>query len=215
MNDASLSEAQLTWLRFRRHRLAMIGLAIVIGLYVIAIFAEAVAPFSPDKSNARLVFHPPQAIHWIDQDQDGWHIRPFVYGYRLARDPVTLAATYVLDGTRKTALTLFAHGDPYRLFAIIPTNVHLFGPVDPAQPMFLVGADRQGRDVLSRIIIGARASLSIGLLGGLVHPAGDRVHHFAADHSDLARFGGSPAQGHVTAGEIFLHHRHHFADRLD
>jgi peptide/nickel transport system permease protein len=165
MNDASLSEAQLTWLRFRRHRLAMIGLAIVIGLYVIAIFAEAVAPFSPDKSNARLVFHPPQAIHWIDQDQDGWHIRPFVYGYRLARDPVTLAATYVLDGTRKTALTLFAHGDPYRLYAIIPTNVHLFGPVDPAQPMFLVGADRQGRDVLSRIIIGARASLSIGLLG--------------------------------------------------
>jgi peptide/nickel transport system permease protein len=165
MSDVSLSEAQLTWLRFRRHKLAMIGLSIVIGLYLIAIFAEAVAPFSPEKSNARLVFHPPQAIHLIDTDDSGWHIRPFVYGYRLARDPVTLAATYVLDGTRKTYLTLFPHGDPYRLFAFIPIDVHLFGPSDPAQPMFLLGADRQGRDVLSRIIIGARASLSIGLLG--------------------------------------------------
>ncbi len=165
MSEITLSEAQLTWLRFRRHRLAMIGLTIVIALYVIAIFAEAVAPFSPEKSNARLVFHPPQAIHLIDTDDSGWHFRPFVYGYRLARDPVTLAATYVLDGTRKTSLTLFPHGDPYRLFAVIPTDIHLFGPADPSQPMFLLGADRQGRDVLSRIIIGARASLSIGLLG--------------------------------------------------
>ncbi len=165
MSDVTLSEAQLTWLRFRRHRLAMIGLTIVIALYVIAIFAEAVAPFSPEKSNARLVFHPPQAIHLIDTDDSGWHFRPFVYGYRLARDPVTLAATYALDGTRKTSLTLFPHGDPYRLFAFIPTDIHLFGPADPSQPMFLLGADRQGRDVLSRIIIGARASLSIGLLG--------------------------------------------------
>jgi peptide/nickel transport system permease protein len=165
MTDVSLSESQLTWLRFRRHRLAMIGLTIVTALYVIAIFAELVAPFSPEKSNARLVFHPPQMIHMIDHDDSGWHLRPFVYGYRLARDPVTLAATYVLDGTRKTYLTLFPHGDPYRLFAVIPADIHLFGPSDPSQPMFLLGADREGRDVLSRIIIGARASLSIGLLG--------------------------------------------------
>ena len=165
MSDVSLSEAQLTWLRFRRHKLAMLGLSIVIALYVIAIFAELMAPASPEKSNARLVFHPPQAIHLIDVDDSGWHLRPFVYGYRLARDPVTLAATYVLDGTRKTRLSLFAHGDAYRLFALIPADIHLFGPADPAQPLFLLGADRQGRDVLSRIIVGARASLSIGLLG--------------------------------------------------
>jgi len=162
---ATASEAQLTWLRFRRHRLAMFGLVVMLLLYGIAIFAEFVAPFSPDKSNARLVFHPPQAIHFIDDAPDGWHFRPFVYGYRLARDPKTLAAKYVLDGQRKNYLKFFAHGDSYDLWTLIPGNMHLIGPEDPAQPMFLLGGDRQGRDVLSRIIIGARASLSIGLLG--------------------------------------------------
>ena len=159
------SESKLVWLRFRRHRLAMIGLMIVLSLYAIAIFAEFVSPFSPDKSNARLVFHPPQGIHLIDNAPDGWHLRPFVYGYRLARDPTTLAATYVLDGTRKTYLRLFAHGDAYRLWTLIPADLHLLGPTEASEPMFLLGADRQGRDVLSRIITGARASLSIGLLG--------------------------------------------------
>lgn len=161
----TVSEGTLVWLRFRRHKLAMMGLVIVLALYGIAIFAEIVAPFSPDKSNARLVFHPPQGIHFVDQDDNGWHLRPFVYGYRLARDPVTLAATYVLDGTRKTYLRFFARGDAYRLWTLIPMDVHLVGPADPDEPLFLLGADRQGRDVLSRIIVGARASLSIGLLG--------------------------------------------------
>jgi peptide/nickel transport system permease protein len=174
MSDATLapprvldtaSESRLVWLRFRRHRLATIGLTIVILLYLTAIFAECIAPFSPDKSNARLVFHPPQAIHFIDDQADGWHLRPFVYGYRLARDPVTLAATYVLDGTRKTYLRFFTRGDSYRMWTLIPGNLHLVGPSDPSEPMFLFGGDRQGRDVLSRIIYGARASLSIGLLG--------------------------------------------------
>ena len=67
MSEATLSEGQLTWLRFRRHRLAMLGLTVVVLLYLLAIMAEFVAPFSPDKSNARLVFHPPQHVHIIDQ----------------------------------------------------------------------------------------------------------------------------------------------------
>lgn len=162
---ATVSEARLTWMRFRQHRLAMFGLIVILLLYAIALFAEFMAPFSPDKSNARLVFHPPQAIHFIDQAPDGWHFRPFVYGYRLARDPKTLAATYVLDGNRKTYLRFFTRGDDYRMWTLIPGNLRLFGPEDANQPVFLLGADRQGRDVLSRIITGARASLSIGLLG--------------------------------------------------
>ena len=56
-----------TWLRFRRHKLAMAGLVVTVLIYLVAIFAEFVAPFNPEKANGRLVFHPPQAIHWIDQ----------------------------------------------------------------------------------------------------------------------------------------------------
>ena len=61
------SQARLLWLRFRRHKLAMAGLVVTVLIYLVAIFAELVAPFNPEKANGRLVFHPPQAIHWIDQ----------------------------------------------------------------------------------------------------------------------------------------------------
>jgi peptide/nickel transport system permease protein len=160
----SASEARLMWLRFCRHRLAMFGMVVVLLMYLIAIFAEFVAPCAPDKSNARLVFHPPQAIHLLDRADDGWHLRPYVYAVRLARDPVTLAPTYVADN-RKVYLRLFAHGDAYRMWTLFPASLHLLAPENPRDSVFLLGGDRQGRDMLSRIIYGARASLSIGLLG--------------------------------------------------
>ncbi len=111
---AQASEAYLTWLRFRRHKLAMAGLILVILMYVVAILAELVAPVSPDHSNARLVCHPPQMIHWIDSTADDWHLRPYVVPLRSTRDPVTLAARYVPDATRKIYLGLFVDGDTYR-----------------------------------------------------------------------------------------------------
>ena len=155
------SQAKLTWLRFRRHRMAMVGLTIVALMYLVALFAEPVAPFNPDKSNARLVFHPPQTIQFFD----GWSFSPHVLPFKLARDPVTLQPTYVPDGTRKVALRFFVAGDPYKLWGLFDGNIHLIGPENPRETVFLLGADRQGRDVLSRIIHGARASLSIGLVG--------------------------------------------------
>ena len=155
------SQAKLTWLRFRRHRLAMFGLVLVGLMYFIAAFAEPIAPSNPDKSNARLVFHPPQAIHLFD----GWSFAPHVLASKLARDPVTLQPTYVTDGNRKVALRFFAPGDPYKLWGWFDGSIHLIGPENPRDAVFLLGADRQGRDVLSRLIHGARASLSIGLVG--------------------------------------------------
>ena len=155
------SQARLTWLRFRRHRMAMVGLAIVFLMYFVALFAEPLAPFSPDKSNARLVFHPPQAVHFFE----GWSFSPHVLPYRLARDPVTLQPAYVPDGSRKVKLGFFVAGDPYLLWGLFAGNIHFIGPENPREAMFVLGADRQGRDVLSRLIHGARASLSIGLVG--------------------------------------------------
>jgi peptide/nickel transport system permease protein len=83
----------------------------------------------------------------------------------LARDPVSLSATYVPDPHREVYLGFWVKGDPYYLWDLIPAEHHLFGPIDPRQPVFLLGGDRLGRDMLSRIIYGARASLSIGLVG--------------------------------------------------
>ena len=158
---AIISERARFWRRFRRHKLAMAGLVVTLLLYLIALLAEPIAPFDPDHGNARLVYHPPQAIHWFDDG--GFH--PYVVAYRLARDPATLAATYVPDPHREVYLGVWVKGDPYTMWGLFSGTHHLFGPVDTRQPVFLLGADRLGRDMLSRIVFGARASLSIGLVG--------------------------------------------------
>ncbi len=159
---ATASEARLMWLRFCRHKVAMASLVLTILIYLVALFAEPVAPFDPDKANARLVFHPPQMLHIFDGSVIP---RPYVNAVRLTRDPDTLAVTYVPDRSRKVYLGFFVHGDPYKLWTVIPSDIHLFGPVNPRETAFLLGADRLGRDMLSRIAYGARVSLSIGLVG--------------------------------------------------
>ena len=164
---ASVPEWVLTWRRFCRHRVAVASLCIVVLFYLVAAFAEFVAPADPYATNPLLVYHPPQEVHWIWHGAGGTRLGPYVLGEKLERDPVTLAAKYVEDPSRRIALGLFVRGAPYKLFTVIPGDIHLFGPTDPSVQLFLLGADKLGRDVLSRIIYGARVSLSIGLVGVL------------------------------------------------
>ena len=89
----------------------------------------------------------------------------YVNGYRMSFDPVALKRTFVVDEKSVHPVVFFAKGEPYKLLGLIPWDRHLIGPADPAQPMYLWGADRLGRDVLSRTIHGARISMSIGLVG--------------------------------------------------
>jgi peptide/nickel transport system permease protein len=160
------SQWKLMWWAFRRHRLARWSLYLVIGFYLIGAFAEFLAPFDPDAASARHVYHPPQAIHFIDTAPDGsWTIRPWVQGYRLVRDRVTLEQSFVPDPDRRIRLSFFARGEPVKLMGLIPIERRLLAPEDPAERFFLFGADRLGRDMLSRVIHGTRISLSVGLVG--------------------------------------------------
>src|SRR5690606_6780168 len=85
-------------------------------------------------------------------------------------DPYTMAKTYKRDCTTKIGVRLFAKGFEYKLFGLIPTNIHLIGVSNPEEfsaeeSIFLLGTDLQGRDLFSRIIYGTRASMTIGLVG--------------------------------------------------
>ncbi|WP_152363121.1 ABC transporter permease [Microlunatus speluncae] len=155
---------KLVWWRFRRHKLALISLVIVILAYLGAATCEFWAPTGQDSYRASLSYAPPQPV------QFGWDGGPqlYVHGYRSQVDPLTLARTFTPDESIKIGLQFFARGEPYRLFGLIPSDRHFFGPVDATQPFYLIGADEQGRDVLSRIIYGSRISLSIGLFGILI-----------------------------------------------
>ena len=155
------SQWQLIWMRFRRHKLAMLGGIVVLLIYLIALVADFLAPFAPDKFSSTYTYAPPQTLNLFDDGQ----FSPYVYGYTSEVDPVALRRTFVLDETVKIPVRLFVEGAPYKLFGIIDTNIHLIGPVDPDQPMYLMGADRLGRDVFSRLLHGTRVSMFIGLVG--------------------------------------------------
>jgi peptide/nickel transport system permease protein len=160
------SQSRLVWLAFRRHRLAMTGAGIVLGLYLIALFCEFFAPFDPNAASARNVYHPPQAVRFIDTADDGsWRIRPHVIAMTQSRDPFTLATTFTPDPNRKIYLSFLARGEPYRLWGMIPLERRLVTSATPGERFFVFGADRLGRDMLSRILHGTRVSMSIGLVG--------------------------------------------------
>jgi peptide/nickel transport system permease protein len=162
---AVASQWQLVWWAFKRHRLAMVGLVVTILLYIVAVVPGFFAVNDPEKQNRRAIFHPPQALHLIDTAEGGFSLRPYIHPYVLKRDPKTLASVYAEDVTRKVYLTMFGEGYDYSAMGLFTANRHLFASQEAGQPLFFFGADRLGRCVFSRIMIGAQISLSVGLLG--------------------------------------------------
>ncbi len=157
---------RLMWQVFRRHRLAMLGGVVVILLYLVAAFAEFLTPYDPSDFSSRHVYHPPQALSLIDTAADGsWSLRPHVQAMTLKRDPKTLKGTFTPDPDSKIYVKFFGEGYAYNLFGLIPTNIHLIAAEQPGERFYLWGADRLGRDMLSRVISGTRVSMSIGLIG--------------------------------------------------
>ena len=160
------SQFGLMWRRFKRHRLALVSLWIVGLFYLVALLAEFIAPVDPSDYSARYTYAPPQGLHFLAQNEDGgWEFGPFVYGYKTEIDPVALRRTFVIDETVRLPVRFFAESEPYMLAGIIPMSIKLMGVENPRDPFYILGADRLGRDLLSRLIHGTRISLSIGLAG--------------------------------------------------
>ncbi len=159
------SQWQLIRWRFSRHKVAVISTWVLGFFYLIAIFAEFVAPFDPHNFEARYVLAPPQSIHFVD-DEGNFSLRPFIYDYHQERDPETLRRIYTEDTSKQHPIHFFVRGDTYKMWGVFETDLHLFGPGEKSDvTMFLLGSDDLGRDMFSRIIYGARVSLSIGLMG--------------------------------------------------
>jgi peptide/nickel transport system permease protein len=162
---AVASQLQLTWWRFRRHKLAVVSGVIVILFYLTAVFADFLAVNDPQDTESRRSYTPPQSIGLIDDDGA---LRPHVTMLRARRDPVTFRM--VFDQPSKVYLTVFAHGYSYILIGFIPTDMHLLGLRDaqPGDGLYLLGADRLGRDLWSRLMVATRVSLTIGLVGVMI-----------------------------------------------
>ena len=159
---ASASQWQLTWRRFRRHRLAVVCAVIIAMFYSVVAFAEFFATTDPDKPSAQLSLIPPQDIHWFDNGS----FTPHVYRIVRKRD-ANFQLIYTPDPAVKIPVTLLARGFEWKLFGLIPTDRHLVGVAgaDAGRTLFLLGTDVQGRDLWSRMVYATRVSLTVGLVG--------------------------------------------------
>ncbi|MEM7625487.1 MAG: ABC transporter permease [Planctomycetota bacterium] len=166
---ALLSQWQLTKRKFAQHRLAVWSVRMLVLLYGVALFAEVIAPQSPNSRDLDFQYCPPQLVGF--DFQNGLHTTALQQHV----DPITLRRVYVELDEQAVPLGLFAKGEPYRLWGLIPLDRHLIG-IDHDElereasntseaSFYLLGADRYGRDLFSRIVYGARVSLSVGLVG--------------------------------------------------
>jgi peptide/nickel transport system permease protein len=160
------SQWELMWRKFKKHGLAKVSLVILGLFYFAALFCEFLAPYGLESYNKRYTYCPPQGLHFFDDE--GFHLRPFVYEIEAKRNPETLRRHYSQDRTKRYPIKFFVRAEEYEFWGLWTTDRHLFGVDDADGVVFLLGTDRMGRDLLSRIMYGARISLSIGLIGVLL-----------------------------------------------
>lgn len=211
-----VSQWTLMWWRFLQNRLSVAGGIGLIGMYLVAAFADFLAPYPAGLLDTEHSFASPTKIVLAGA-------RPAVCPLSQTLDEHTFNWVYEPDCDLARPIELFARGHEYRLFGLIKTDRHLFGvttgaPVvgaakqpasqpaaapaaradDPlaafmreqraaaaagvpgasqggapvvrasgekAPKLYLLGADSQGRDLLSRLLEGSRISLTIGLAG--------------------------------------------------
>lgn len=166
----TLSQWQLISLRFSKHRLAVASLFVLFVLYALAVFSEPLSPYAPYARHLDYPYAPPQSVRF--SPELGLH----TYALQRYVDPITFRKQYVELPGEPLKLRFFAKGEPYVMWGFIPLDRRLLsveprliasldGSSTASSSFFLLGADRYGRDILSRTIHGARISLSVGMIG--------------------------------------------------
>ena len=160
------SQWTLMWWKLRRHKLAVISGAFLLFVYLATVFAEVIAPYELHTRHTDYLYAPPQSVHLF---HDGSLVGPFTYGLSVRLDLDNMRWVYSEDTSRIHRLRFFCWGDDYpgaqyEFWGLFEGTFHLVCPGEGGQ-LFLLGTDRLGRDMFSRIVYGARISMTVGLLG--------------------------------------------------
>lgn len=137
-------EQQNIWKELLRSKLGLISLITLLALYLAALFAPFLAPYAPSEQNLKKAYHPPTMVVWKD---GGFQVKVYENV-----DPAS--ATYEAVDGETIPITWFRGGN---LFSLDTDS--------EGDRIYLMGSDSTGRDVFTRLLYGARVSLSIGLIG--------------------------------------------------
>jgi peptide/nickel transport system permease protein len=148
--------------RFRQSKLSVAALIVLAIMYVLVVLSDFIAPYPHDELETNASFAAPSRIQWTASG-------PAIFGLTQTLDEERFQWVYEEDPSLVYPIRFFVPGYEYRILGIIPSSTHLFGidvpeGTNPKPKLFLWGADKEGRDLFSRIMKGSQISMSVGFV---------------------------------------------------
>jgi ABC-type dipeptide/oligopeptide/nickel transport system permease subunit len=168
MKTHSPSYQQAAWKRLKKNRGAVFGMVVILLAVVVAVFAYFIAP-DPSPFANRIILE-------IGGEKPGYK-----------QDFILIKKERVIAKTNFLKRLVSGKEDPYYYIPIVnhvrkgdsilvqkfidedlseQQAYHISQAAEPAiiSQRFILGTDKYGRDILSRLIVGTRVSLSVGLI---------------------------------------------------
>jgi len=158
------SQYRLMWHKFKKHKIAKYSIILLTIFYIIAFFADFIAPYELNDRDKNNFFSPPHKIRIYDKEKG--LLSPYIYGLEKELDTTTFTYKFSENKETKFHINFFVDSEPYTILNIT-LNTRLFG-LENGNKIFLFGTDKYGMDIFSQTIYGSRVSLSVGLVGVII-----------------------------------------------